>query len=89
MTHLAVAADRIDRPYSPWGGREGRELDIDSKNGKWRNTHDLQLLQARVPLSIHCMLDIIRFLDVIAIKNSHDISTSIDVPGSTNPCAKL
>lgn len=28
MTHLASVADRIDRPYSPWGGREGRELVI-------------------------------------------------------------
>jgi hypothetical protein len=28
MTHLAIVADRIDRPYSPCGGREGRELEI-------------------------------------------------------------
>jgi len=28
MTHHAIVADRIDRPYSPRGGREGRELEI-------------------------------------------------------------
>jgi hypothetical protein len=32
MTHLAGIADRIDRPYSPCGGREGRDLDDSSKN---------------------------------------------------------
>jgi len=32
MTHLAFVADRIDRPYSPCGGREGRDLDVLVKN---------------------------------------------------------
>jgi hypothetical protein len=28
MTHLAGVADRIDRSYSPCGGREERDLDF-------------------------------------------------------------
>lgn len=32
VTHLAIVADRIDRPYSPCCGREGRELEVLSKN---------------------------------------------------------
>jgi hypothetical protein len=28
MTHLADVTDRIDRSYSPRGGREERELDF-------------------------------------------------------------
>ena len=28
MTHLANVTDRIDRSYSPRGGREERELDV-------------------------------------------------------------
>jgi hypothetical protein len=28
MTHLADVTDRIDRSYSPRGGREERELDV-------------------------------------------------------------
>jgi len=32
MTHLTEVADRIDRSYSPRGGREERELDDLLKN---------------------------------------------------------
>ena len=32
MTHLASVADRIDRSYSPWGGREERDLEICQRN---------------------------------------------------------
>jgi hypothetical protein len=31
VTHLADITDRIDRSFSPWGGREERELDDLSK----------------------------------------------------------
>jgi len=30
--HLASVADRIDRSYSPRGGREERELDVSSSS---------------------------------------------------------
>jgi hypothetical protein len=42
--HLAIAADRIDRSYSPRGGREERDLDfmsskIDAANCRTRNVY--------------------------------------------------
>jgi len=41
--HLANVADRIDRSYSPRGGREERDLDVCSKsdaaNGHIRNVY--------------------------------------------------
>jgi hypothetical protein len=34
--HLANVADRIDRSYSPRGGREERELDVSSSNAAFK-----------------------------------------------------
>jgi hypothetical protein len=37
-THLASVTDRIDRSYSPCGGREERDLDILSKTDSKNDT---------------------------------------------------
>jgi len=61
MTHLARVADRIDRPYSPWGGREGRELENlfndHATEGRaesygWKNAIGSHLLQPPRALSV-------------------------------------
>jgi hypothetical protein len=36
--HLAIVADRIDRSYSPRGGREERDLDVLSKTDSKSDT---------------------------------------------------
>jgi hypothetical protein len=38
VTHLAGVADRIDRSFSPCGGREERELVVFQRNAGLRNS---------------------------------------------------
>jgi plastocyanin len=70
MTHLAYVTDRIDRSYSPRGGREERELDVwlfkDRCSRKVDQSRDY--CRPGFPLSA-CMITMIRFSFEIATHN--------------------
>src|SRR5437763_11286312 len=71
-THLAGVADRIDRSFSPCGGREERELLIFQRNSGEGNSYRGCLLHPPHSLSFPCMVSMIRFPCEISIQNRND-----------------
>jgi hypothetical protein len=54
MTHLTDVADRIDRSYSPRGGREERELDDLLKNSAATEPFLVLLFRITLRDGIYC-----------------------------------
>src|SRR5438309_10994838 len=68
MTHLADVTDRIDRSYSPRGGREERELDVESfKDRRYRKEEPVRDY-CRPGYSLPACM-------VLMIRNSFEIAT--------------
>ncbi len=97
MTHLAGIADRIDRSESPRGGGEERELDLPFKDPCGRAAQHVRMRTNRLgpyfnpprAVSLSCMVNMVRFLVLIANKNIANIESASVMPERTNPRATL
>lgn len=97
MTHLAGIADRIDRSESPRGGGEERELDFCFKDPCGRAAQHVRKRTAGLgpyfnpprAVSLSCMVNMVRFLVLIANKKIANSSAANAVPERTNPRATL